>query len=86
MKSNPFYALSASAMPLGCYLLGEALQLEAGKLRGLLVLIAVLQLYELLLVGLGAFLVRSGQGRPGCWCSSSGPSATSTRSTSRRPS
>jgi hypothetical protein len=61
MKSNPFYALSASAMLLGCCMLGEALELEAGKLGGLLLLIAVLQLYELLLVGLGAFLVRSGR-------------------------
>lgn len=65
MKSNPFYALSASAMLLGCYLLGEALQLEAGKLRSLLLLMAVLQLYELLLVGLGAFLVRSGRAPDG---------------------
>ena len=61
MKSNPFYALSASAMLLGCFMLSRALELEAGKLRGLLVLILVLQLYELLLVGFGTFLVRSGR-------------------------
>lgn len=61
MRSNPFYALSASAMLLGCWLLAEALHLEAGRLSGLLVLMAVLQLYEGLLVGLGAFLVRSGR-------------------------
>jgi len=59
MKSNPFYVLSASAMLLGCWLLSRALELEAGHLRGLLVLILVLQLYELLLVGLGTFLVRT---------------------------
>jgi hypothetical protein len=61
MKSNPFYALSASAMLLGCWLLGEALRLQAGQLGGLLTLVFVLQLYEGLLVGLGAFLVRTGR-------------------------
>ena len=59
MKSNPFYALSASAMLLGCWLLSQALQLQAGQLRGLLLLMLVLQVYEVLLVGLGAYLVRS---------------------------
>jgi len=63
MKSNPFYALSASAMLLGCWLLGEALELQAGQLASLLLLMSVLQLYEGLLVGLGAFLVRSGRAR-----------------------
>ena len=61
MKSNPFYALSASAMLLGCWLLSEALHLQAGQLGGLLTLMLVLQLYEGLLVGLGAFLVRAGR-------------------------
>jgi len=61
MRSNPFYAMSASAMLLGCWLLGEALELEAGKLAGLMLLMLVLQLYELLLTGLGAHLVRSGR-------------------------
>ncbi len=61
MKTNPFYALSVSAMLLGCWLLSEALHLQAGRLGGLLVLMAVLQLYECLLVGLGTFLVRTGQ-------------------------
>jgi hypothetical protein len=59
MKSNPFYALSASAMLLGCWMLSQALQLEAGKLQGLLLLMLVLQVYEGLLVGLGSLLVRS---------------------------
>jgi hypothetical protein len=59
MKSNPFYALSASAMLLGCWLLSEALQLQAGQLQGLLLLMLVLQVYEALLVGLGTYLVRS---------------------------
>ena len=60
-QSNPFYALSASAMLLGCWLLSQALQVQAGQLRGLLVLMVVLQVYEALLVGLGAFLLRSGR-------------------------
>ena len=61
MKSNPFYALSASAMLLGCWLLSEALHLQAGQVRGLLALMVVLQLYEGLLVGLGVLLVRTGR-------------------------
>lgn len=61
MKSNPFYVLSASAMLLGCFTLSRALQLEAGMLRALMVLMLVLQVYELLLVGLGTFLVKSGR-------------------------
>ncbi len=61
MRSNPFYALSASAMLLGCWMLSEALHLQAGRLGGLLVLIGVLQLYEGLLVALGSFLVRTGR-------------------------
>ena len=62
MKSNPFYALSASAMLLGCWLLSVALPLQAaGPLGGLLLLMTVVQLYEGLLVGLGAVLVRTGR-------------------------
>jgi hypothetical protein len=61
--TNPFYALSVSAMLLGCWLLSRALHLQAGQLGGLLALMAVLQLYEGLLVWLGTFLVRSGRAR-----------------------
>lgn len=61
MKSNPFYGLSASAMLLGCWLLAEALHVQAGQLGGLLLLMAVLQVYEGLLIGLGAWLVRTGR-------------------------
>lgn len=61
MRSNPFYALSAFAMLLGDWLLGQALHLEAGHVAGLLVLIAVLQLYEAVLIGAGAWLVCSGR-------------------------
>jgi hypothetical protein len=60
-KSNPFYALSACAMLLGCFLLGEALHLQAGTVGSLLLLMGVLQLYEALLVGLGLLLVRTGR-------------------------
>jgi len=41
-KTNPFYALSVSAMLLGCWLLSEALHLQAGRLGGLLLLMTVL--------------------------------------------
>src|SRR3990172_2196809 len=58
-QSNPFYVTSASAMLLGCWLLSQALHLQAGQLKGLLLLMLVLQVYEALLVGLGAYLVRS---------------------------
>ena len=34
MKSNPFYALSACAMLFGCWMLNDALQLEAGAAQG----------------------------------------------------
>jgi hypothetical protein len=61
MKSNPFYALSASAMLLGCWLLSEALEIQAGQVASLVLLMAVLQVYEGILVVLGAFLVRSGR-------------------------
>jgi hypothetical protein len=61
MRSNPFYALSASAMLLGCWLLSQALALQAGQLQGLLILMLVLQVYEGILVGLGSFLVRTGR-------------------------
>ncbi len=65
MRSNPFYALSVSAMLLGCWLLAEALQLQAGQLRGLLLLMGALQVYEALLVGLGTLLLRGRAPRDG---------------------
>jgi hypothetical protein len=60
MKNNPFYALSAAAMLGGCWLLSHALALEAGRIGGLLVLVSALQVYEWLLVVLGAALVSRG--------------------------
>jgi hypothetical protein len=50
-------------MLLGCWLLSEALEIQAGQVASLVLLMAVLQVYEGILVGLGAFLVRSGQNR-----------------------
>lgn len=61
MKRNPFYAFSATAMLLGCHLVSTALDLYPGALRALLSLLGVLLLYEMLLVALGTFLVRSGR-------------------------
>ncbi len=62
MKRNPFYALSATAMLLGCHLVSTALDLHPGALQALLTLLGILLLYEILLVALGTFLVRSGRG------------------------
>jgi len=63
MRQNPFYGLSVAAMLGGCFLLNHALKLEPGHLGKLVTLIAVLQVYEALLVGLGVFLVTSGRAR-----------------------
>jgi hypothetical protein len=52
-------------MLLGCWLLAESLQLQAGQLRGLLLLMGALQVYEALLVGLGSLLVRGRAPRDG---------------------
>jgi hypothetical protein len=57
MKSNPFYFASAAAMLAGCYILGQALELQPGHLGKLLLLMGVVQVYECLLVGLGLMLV-----------------------------
>jgi len=55
---NPFYLLSALCMIAGCYALNSAMALYSGDLRGLLVLIGTINAYELLLIGLGLFLIR----------------------------
>ena len=59
MKRNPFYAISAAAMLAGCFMLSEALEMRPGQLRGVLITIGVLQLYEGLLVALGTYLIAS---------------------------
>jgi hypothetical protein len=63
MKQNPFYGLSATAMLGGCYLLSHALKVVPGQLGKLLCVVAVLQLYEVLLALLGVFLLRTGRAR-----------------------
>jgi hypothetical protein len=55
---NPFYLLSALCMIAGCYALNSSMALYSGDLRGLLVLIGTINAYELLLIGLGLFLIR----------------------------
>lgn len=55
---NPFYCLSAMCMMVGCYLTADALAARPGAVGELLVLMATLQVYEFLLVGLGVYLVR----------------------------
>ncbi len=57
MKKNPFYGMSAGAMLFGCYMVNHALRLEPGHVGKLLTLMGVLQVYEALLLGLGAHLV-----------------------------
>ncbi len=56
---NPFYLLSALCMIAGCYVLNLALELHAGEVRRLLILIATLQFYELLLLALGLYLIHA---------------------------
>lgn len=60
---NPFYLLSAVSMLLGCYALSHALGLEAGQWEPVASLIGVLQVYELVLLGLAVFLLRHGMSR-----------------------
>src|SRR4051794_27673114 len=57
VHSNPFYLLSALCMIAGCFALNSALQTRSGELPKLLLLMGTLQLYELLLVGLGLYLI-----------------------------
>ena len=54
---NPFYLLSAVLMLLGCLLLSNTMTWSPIALRKLLILIATLNVYELLLVGLGLYLI-----------------------------
>src|SRR5436190_21775518 len=57
VHNNPFYLLSALCMIAGCFALNSALQTRSGELPKLLLLMGTLQLYELLLVGLGLYLI-----------------------------
>ena len=55
---NPFYMLSAISMVLGCHALNSALYTKAGHVGKLLIVLTVINIYEALVVGLGAVLVR----------------------------
>lgn len=57
---NPFYLLSAICMVLGCYVLNVALYDKGGNVPKLLILLAVINLYEAALIGLGLTLIRRG--------------------------
>lgn len=56
---NPFYLLSALCMIAGCYTLNAGLELRTGEIQRILILIVTLAVYELLLLILGLFLIRS---------------------------
>src|SRR5688500_3738625 len=58
MDHNPCYLLSGGCMLLGCFLLNTALHTKAGDVGKLLTLLAVVNVYELLLVTLGLALIK----------------------------
>src|SRR5687768_4266471 len=58
MDHNPCYLLSGMCMLLGCGLLNWALYDKGGDVRKMLTLLAVVNVYELLLVALGLLLIR----------------------------
>jgi hypothetical protein len=58
LEHNPFYLLSALSMLVGCYTLADALALRPGQTGKLLLLLATLNVYEVLLIALAVFLVR----------------------------
>jgi hypothetical protein len=55
---NPFYLLSALSMLAGCYALNSGLGTRTGDLGKVLALLAVLNLYEAMLIALGVYLIR----------------------------
>jgi hypothetical protein len=58
IRHNPFYLLSAACMLGGCLALTNSLSWSPINLRKLIILMATLNIYELLLVGLAVFLIR----------------------------
>ena len=56
---NPIYILSAALMLTGCFLISRALDIETGESAPLLALIATLQAYEILLIAIAVFLIRT---------------------------
>jgi hypothetical protein len=59
-RSNPFYLLSAGCMLAGCYLWTGADSEAPREVLRLLPILGWLTLYELIVIGLAAFLYRSG--------------------------
>lgn len=55
---NPFFLLSAICMMVGCHALSMALYTPAGDTSKLLVLVAVINIYEVALIALGITLLR----------------------------
>ena len=55
--NNPFYLLSAASMLLACLLLSNTTTWSPIAARKLVMLIVTLNLYELLIVALGLFLI-----------------------------
>ncbi len=55
---NPFYLLSALCMVAGCYALNSDLGTRTGEWPKLLALIGTLNVYELILIALGIYLIR----------------------------
>jgi hypothetical protein len=55
---NPCYLLSGLCMLIGCWLLNFALYTNAGDIRKMLLLLLVVNVYELLLITLGLVLIK----------------------------
>ena len=55
---NPCYILSGLCMLFGCWLLSEALHTKAGDIPKLLVVLAVVNVYEAMIIPLGLVLIR----------------------------
>lgn len=60
-RHNPFYLLSAMSMLAACLLLANSLSWSPIPFTRLLALLGILNVYELLLLGLGLFLLRRGR-------------------------
>src|SRR4051812_32553066 len=55
---NPCYLLSGAFMLLGCWLLNFALYTKAGDLKNLILLLLIINIYEVCLIALGLVLIR----------------------------
>lgn len=55
---NPFYPASAVCMMIGCFVLSRSIDVHAGGVWKLTTLIGVLNVYEVLLIAIGLWLIR----------------------------